>query len=56
MIYFISDPHGVRVDGINAYLSNYKDGDLLIILGDLGIKFEKTEENRKFTEYFLSID
>ena len=37
MIYFISDPQG----------------DLLIVLGDLG--FTDTEENRAFDEYFLSL-
>ena len=56
MIYFISDCHAIRTDGLKNYVESYKPGDLLIVLGDLGIKFEKTEENRKFTEYFLSID
>ena len=28
----------------------------MIVLGDVGIKFENTQENQKFTEYFLSID
>lgn len=56
MIYLLSDMHGIRTDGIKKYLEIYKEGDMLIILGDLGIKFEKTEENREFTDYFLSID
>lgn len=56
MIYFASDMHASHMEGVEEYLKNYKDGDLLIILGDLGLKFEKTEENRKFTEDFLAID
>ncbi len=57
VIYFISDLHGdIEFRGIKRYLDVAKDDDLLIILGDIGINFEKTEENRKFTEYFLSID
>ena len=27
---------------------------MLIILGDVGLNFEKTKENKEFTEYFLS--
>lgn len=56
MIYLISDLHGATADGLEEYVREYRDGDLLIILGDVGLKFENTEENRRFTEYFLSID
>ena len=57
MIYFISDPHGgERPAGLNNYLSIAKKDDLLIILGDLGTKFEDTTLNKEFTEYFLSLD
>ena len=57
MIYFISDLHGgTRIQGLERYFSLYKEGDVLFILGDVGLKFEDTEENRKFTEDFLAID
>ncbi len=56
MIYFISDPHGGEsMAGFERYLEVCTDSDLLIILGDLGLNFEKTEGNRKFTEWFLSL-
>lgn len=57
MIYLISDPHGgENVKGIERYLEMCTDSDLLIILGDLGLTFGDTEENRLFTEWFLSLD
>ena len=57
MIYLISDPHGGEsMPGLERYLKMCTDDDLLIILGDLGIRFEDTEENRKFTEWFLSLN
>ena len=57
MIYLISDPHGGEsMEGIKGYLERCKDDDLLIILGDLGLNFQKTEENRRFTEWFLSLN
>lgn len=57
MIYLISDPHGGEVmRGLERYLEVCTDSDLLIILGDLGIRFEDTEQNRQFTEWFLSLD
>lgn len=57
MIYLISDPHGgENIRGIERYLEICTDADLLIILGDLCIKFEDTESNRSFTEWFLSLD
>ena len=55
VIYFVSDLHGDRhFKGFEQYLSMAKDDDLLIILGDVGLNFEKTKENKEFTEYFLS--
>lgn len=57
MIYLISDPHGGEsMEGFLRYLEISTDSDLLIILGDLGVCFEDTEENRHFTEWFLSLD
>ena len=57
MIYFISDLHGgTRIQGLERYFSIYKEGDVLFILGDVGLKFEDTDENRRFTEEFLAID
>ena len=56
VIYFVSDLHGDRhFKGFEQYLSMAKDDDLLIILGDVGLNFEKTKENEEFTEYFLSV-
>lgn len=57
MIYFTSDLHGeLNFKGFREYLQKAGEDDLLIILGDVGLSFEKTEENRKFTEVFLSIE
>ena len=56
MIYLISDPHGVSRIGIERYLEVCTESDLLIILGDLGLNFQDTEENREFTQWFLSLD
>ena len=45
MIYFTSDLHGEwNFKGFQEYLSKAREGDLLIILGDVGLSFEKTEE------------
>ena len=56
MIYLLSDLHGGEsMAGINEYLNVSQDGDLLIILGDIGLAFENTQENQRFTEFFLSI-
>lgn len=56
MIYFISDPHGGEcMEGFRRYEAIRKTGDLLIILGDLGLGFTDSEENRAFDEYFLSL-
>lgn len=55
MIYFLSDQHGGENLGeLQKYLDTGKDGDLLIILGDVGLKFRDTEENRAFDELLLS--
>ncbi|MBQ5926880.1 MAG: metallophosphoesterase, partial [Clostridia bacterium] len=55
MIYFISDIHAdIRFKGLQEYLKTATDDDLLIVLGDVGLQFENTEENRAFTKAFLS--
>jgi len=57
MIYLISDPHGgEEMKGLESYLAQYKEGDILIILGDLSLNFGNSEENRRFTQWFLGID
>lgn len=57
MIYFISDIHGdIAFPGLKQYIEAATDDDLLIILGDTELNFQKTEENEKFTEWFLSIN
>ena len=57
MIYLISDPHGGEsIKGLERFLEIGTDSDLLLILGDLGLKFEKTKENQAFTEWFLGLD
>ena len=57
MLYFISDVHsGEKVSGLNEYLSIAKEDDLLIILGDVGLKFTSSEENIAFDKFFLEID
>ena len=55
MIYFLSDQHGGECIGeLTKYLEEATDSDLLIILGDVGIKFRDNEENRAFDELLLS--
>ena len=57
MIYLIADPHGGEsMAGLEAFLRQAEKEDLLIILGDLGLQFENTKENKAFTEWFLSLD
>lgn len=57
MIYFISDVHAERdFEGLKRYMEIAGDDDLLIILGDLMLKFDESPEVREFTEYFLSLD
>ena len=56
MIYFISDIHGeFDFKGLKKYLDIATPNDLLIILGDVGLNFDATKENREFTEKFLKI-
>ncbi len=56
MIYFISDPHGGEsMKGFERYETLRQEGDLLIVLGDLGLGFTDTQENRAFDEWFLSL-
>lgn len=56
MIYLISDIHADKnFLGLNEYLQKATDEDWLIILGDIGFGFEKTEQNKAFDEFFLSI-
>jgi predicted phosphodiesterase len=55
MIYLLADQHGgERVGELQKYIDTANDGDLLIILGDIGLKFRDTEENRAFDELILS--
>ena len=55
MIYLLSDQHGGEcVGGLRKYYEIATEDDLLIILGDVGLKFTDTEENRAFDELFLS--
>ena len=56
MIYLISDLHGGEdITGLENHLATAGDNDLLIILGDVELSFRDTDENRRFTEYFLSL-
>lgn len=56
MIYLLSDIHAglEHIDGLRHYLDNADESDLLIILGDVGVRFEDTPENREFDRLFLS--
>lgn len=55
MIYFLADQHGgERIGELTKYIEEAGDRDLLIILGDSGIKFTDTEENRAFDELLIS--
>jgi len=57
MIYLLSDPHGdPDFAGIKEYLEKATDRDILILLGDICLNFDGTEENRIFTEQFLAAD
>lgn len=56
MIYLLSDLHGVITDGLKKYEAIRKEGDLLILLGDIGMTFAGYEECRRFlTEEFLHL-
>ena len=56
MIYLISDIHA-RMDfkGLVDYVNTASDNDLLIVLGDVSLCFGDKEENKIFTDRFLSI-
>ncbi len=55
MIYFLSDFHGdPEFKAFDEYLETANDDDLLIVLGDIGIKFEDTPENKDFTKKFFA--
>ena len=57
MIYCISDIHGNKeFYGLVEYMNCASSDDLLIILGDIGVNFEQSSENKEFTEWFLSLD
>ncbi len=56
LIYLLSDLHGdIKFPGLKKYVDIAEEEDLLIILGDVGLNFENTEQNHRFNEYFLSI-
>lgn len=55
MIWLLSDPHGGEATaGIRQYLDTAPQEDLLILLGDVGLKFADTEENRAFDRLLFS--
>ena len=55
MIYLLSDEHGgEKVGDLKKYIQNNNDNNLLIILGDVGLKFADTKENKEFDEFLLS--
>lgn len=55
MIWLLSDLHGgENIRGFQEYLETAGEDDLLILLGDIGLKFAETEENRCFDELLLS--
>ena len=57
MIWFLADLHGGKTaDGLESYLKICKKGDLLIVLGDVELYFDGTEQNNAFSEYFTSLD
>lgn len=56
MIYMMSDIHeSMEFEAFNQYISEDHEKDLLIILGDVGLKLEDTEANKRFTQFFLSV-
>jgi predicted phosphodiesterase len=51
----LADQHGGEAVGdLKRYIDEANDNDLLIILGDLGIAFTNTDENKRFDELILS--
>ena len=55
MIYLLSDLHcGENIKGFFEFLEKSNPEDTLILLGDIGLRFEDTEQCREFEQYFLS--
>ena len=55
MIYLLADQHGGEAIGdLERFISTASDDDLLIVLGDIGLAFTDTEENRRFDELVLT--
>ena len=55
MIYFLADQHGgERLGDLKKYIETATKNDILIILGDVGVKFRSTDENKQFDELLLS--
>lgn len=55
MIYFLSDLHGEPSEALIEYVNVARQEDTLIILGDVGLDFWNTDENRAFTEWFRGL-
>lgn len=56
MIWLTSDLHGGQdTEGFEKYVSVCGEDDWLFILGDLELNFRDTEENRSFSDYFMSL-
>lgn len=57
MIYLLADPHGdPDFKGLHSYLDNAGEEDLLIILGDVGLRFEGTDKNRRFDAILMGAE
>lgn len=55
MIWLLGDPHGGEdTEGIRQYLQRAPEGDLLLLLGDVGLKFADTDQNREFDRLLLN--
>ena len=55
MIYLLSDLHGTLTEGLKKYEALYSEGDLLVILGDVGLSFPEHEDFERFTQAFLAL-
>lgn len=56
MFYLTSDLHGGQnIAGLETFVATCGADDWLLILGDLGLLFEKTAENKAFSEWFISL-
>lgn len=56
MIYLTSDLHaGLNMKGIEQFKEICGPDDWLLILGDTELFFQETEENKKFSEYFMAL-